>query len=79
MHEAADIAIVILAAGFVAVLVLAALAGWKLTRTVRRWRRRVEHAITAAGFGPAGRPIEARVVTSRAGRPRGPGGPLAKR
>lgn len=80
MHEVAEIAIVVFAAGFVAVLALAAVVGWKLTRTVRRWRQRFEQVMASVGFGPTVRPIEARVVADRRpGRAGGTDGPLTRR
>ena len=52
MHEAADIAIVILAIGFVSVVTVTAVAGWRLVRRVRRWRARLERAIPAGMQAP---------------------------
>lgn len=52
MHEVADLALITLAVGFLAVTATATFFAWRVVRRVRRWRVRIEAALPQAVATP---------------------------
>ena len=52
MHEVADLALITLAVGFLAVTATVAFFAWRVVKRVRRWRVRLEAAIPQAVATP---------------------------